>query len=103
MLDTNDASLDEARELSTHSDPALKRESQKLRHLKIICWIILVSAGLVQAWYTRHRIYSDGVSYLEMARYYAAGNWNAALSSYWSPLYSWILAFWILVLRPSGY
>src|SRR3954470_19596681 len=103
MLGTNEASLGEARGLSVHSDPALKRESKKRRPLKIICWVILISAGLVQTWYTRHLIYSDGVSYLEIARYYAAGNWKAALNSYWSPLYSWILAFWMVVLRPSGY
>ena len=103
MLDTNEASLIETRAFSAHSDPTLKREFKKLRYLKIVCWIILISAGLVQTWYTRHRIYSDGVSYLEIARYYAAGNWKAALNSYWSPLFSWILAFGMLVLRPSPY
>ncbi|MBV8832836.1 MAG: hypothetical protein JO108_26850 [Acidobacteriaceae bacterium] len=98
MLETN-----EARALSAQSDPALKPKFKNLQRLKIICWIILISAGLVQAWYTRHRIFSDGVPYLEIARYYLAGNWKAALNSYWSPLYSWILTFWMVILRPSGY
>src|ERR1700751_4556612 len=103
MQDMNNSSLGEARSLSAHSGPDLKAEFKKLRHVKRMCWIILISAGLVQAWYTRHQIFSDGVSYLEIARYYAAGNWQAALNSYWSPLYSWILALWMLVLHPSGY
>jgi hypothetical protein len=85
------------------SGPALRRESETSRNLKIICWIVVIGSGLVQAWYTRHMIYSDGVSYLDIARYYVAGNWKAALNSYWSPLYSWILAVWMVVLRPSGY
>src|SRR3954453_21063670 len=103
MLDNNQATLGEIRRFSSQSGPAFKRESQNLRQLKLICWIIIIGAGLVQAWYTRHMIYSDGVSYLDIARYYVAGNWKAALNSYWSPLYSWILAVWMVVLRPSGY
>ena len=102
MLDTNQASLGQT-PLPAHSDTAPKPEAKKIRYLKIICWIILIGAGLVQTWYFRHLIYSDGVSYLDIARYYATGNWKAALNSYWSPLYSWILALWMLVLRPSGY
>ncbi|MFL6451843.1 MAG: hypothetical protein ACJ746_29865 [Bryobacteraceae bacterium] len=103
MLHTNEATVGEAHGLAPHSDTVLTRESKNLQYLKIVCWILLIGAALVQAWYTRHRIYSDGVSYLEIARYYVAGNWNAALNSYWSPLFSWILAFGIVVLKPSPY
>ena len=103
MLETNEASLSETHPLSDQRGPVLKVESQRLRLLRIACWIGLISAGLVQAWYTRHLIYSDGVSYLQIAGYYAAGNWKAALNSYWSPLFSWILAGGMLLLRPSGY
>ncbi|MFL6452306.1 MAG: ArnT family glycosyltransferase [Bryobacteraceae bacterium] len=51
----------------------------------------------------RHRAFSDGVSYLAIARYYVAGDWHAALNSYWSPLYSWFLAALMIILRPSSY
>src|SRR4051795_1245260 len=71
--------------------------------LKVTCWAILVAAGLVQTWFLRHRLFSDGVSYLAIARNYAAGDWHAALNSYWSPLYSWLLAFLMVLLRPSSY
>ncbi len=103
MVQTNDVGLgkDNAPSADPYRTPS--RKFQNLQYLKVVCWIIIISAGLVQAWYTRHRIYSDGISYLEIARYYASGNWTAALNSYWSPLYSWILAFWMIVLRPSGY
>jgi hypothetical protein len=103
MLDTEKISSSEAQTFAAHSDPALKSESNRLRRLKIICWTIIIVAGLVQAWFVRHQIFSDGISYLEIAHYYLAGNWKAALNSYWSPLYSWILAFGLFVLRPSSY
>ena len=103
MLETNEASLGEARVLPAQSDPVRESPSENLGHLKVICWIILISSGLIQAWYTRHRIFSDGISYIEIAHHYAAGDWKTALNSYWSPLYSWILAFWIAILRPSTY
>jgi hypothetical protein len=103
MLDINEASAGEAGASFAHSEPALEEKPKSLGHLKIICWVLLIGAGIVQAWYTRHRIFSDGISYIEIAHYYTAGNWKAALNSYWSPLYSWILAFWLFVLRPSAY
>jgi hypothetical protein len=82
MLDVTEASLVEVRALFAHSDPALEEKSKNLRYLKIICWIILILAGIFQGWYSRHRIFSDGISYIEIARYYTAGNWKAALNSY---------------------
>lgn len=103
MLDITEAGAGEARGSSAQSGPVLTRGPQTLQYVKIICWILLITAGFLQAWYTRHRIYSDGVSYLDIAHYYVAGDWHAALNSYWSPLYSWILAAWMVVLRPSGY
>src|SRR3982751_967105 len=42
-------------------------------------------------------------SYLDIASYYAKGDWHSALNSYWSPLYSWILATLMVVFRPDGY
>ncbi|HYZ73274.1 MAG TPA: hypothetical protein VE641_09365 [Chthoniobacterales bacterium] len=75
----------------------------RLHLLRIVCWAILILGGLVQTWYMRHRVFSDGVSYLAIARYYVAGNWHAALNSYWSPLYSWFLAALMIILRPTAY
>ncbi|KUG22887.1 hypothetical protein ASZ90_007322 [hydrocarbon metagenome] len=33
----------------------------------------------------------DGVSYVEIARLYLAGNWQEAVNGFWSPLISWLL------------
>ena len=49
------------------------------------------SAGLVflafaQTWWVGHIIFSDGISYLDIATNYALGDWHKALNEYWSPL-----------------
>jgi hypothetical protein len=36
-------------------------------------------------------INADGVSYLSIARKYAAGRWGDAINGYWGPLLSWIM------------
>jgi hypothetical protein len=43
----------------------------------------------------------DGISYSDIAKAYLRGDWHNALNSYWSPLYSWLLAIGYLVFRPS--
>src|SRR3954467_12340326 len=78
-------------------------EARNLTGFKVTCWVILALAGLVQAWFSRHRIAADGVSYLEIARNYVKGDWHAALNSYWSPLYSWLAAILMVFLHPSSY
>lgn len=57
--------------------------------------------GALQTWYTRYRMFSDGISYLDIAARYARGNWADAVNGYWSPLYSWILAVAVLLLHPG--
>jgi len=58
--------------------------------------------GAVQAWQARHFLNGDGVSYLDMASGYLAGDWRHAANGYWPPLYSVILAAVLGVLRPPG-
>lgn len=40
----------------------------------------------------RYQINPDGISYLAIAERYLTGDFGAALNSYWSPLFSWLLA-----------
>jgi len=40
---------------------------------------------------SRHQLNVDGVAYLRIARYYAAGNLDLAVTGYWAPLLSWLL------------
>jgi hypothetical protein len=71
--------------------------------MRRLFWMLAVVLGGAQTWYTRHRIFSDGISYLEIAQKYASGDWHGALNAYWSPLYSWAIAAYLLVFRPAPY
>jgi len=75
----------------------------RISNVQIGFWALLAISGLVQTWYLRHRIFSDGIAYLDIAAYYVRGNWHAALNSYWSPLYSWVLAIVMVVFHPNSY
>src|SRR5579862_2236641 len=55
-------------------------------------WLSSLGLGLLALWVRKYDIYSDGISYLEIAAKYRAGDWNGAVNAYWSPLYSWVLA-----------
>src|SRR5579872_2090388 len=65
--------------------------------------VLLVLAGVIQAWWTRHLIFSDGISYLDIADSYARGDWHHALNEYWSPLLPWLLAIVFRLFHPSTY
>jgi len=62
-----------------------------VRTLRILR-IIAIAGGLVESIVFRNYIFPDDISYLEIARNYAAGRWSLAINSYWSPLLSWMLA-----------
>ncbi len=74
-----------------------------LAPLRLAAWSVLISCALAQAWWTRHLIFSDGVSYLDIADHYARGDWRNALNEYWSPLHSWIIAIVFKLFHPSAY
>jgi len=43
-------------------------------------------------WHFRHALNTDAVAYIRIASYYADGNAALAVSSYWGPLLSWLIA-----------
>jgi hypothetical protein len=57
--------------------------------------------GFVQAWSNRYFIDPDGISYLDVADKYLQADWNGAVNTYFSPLYSWLFAAALYVFRPS--
>jgi hypothetical protein len=63
---------------------------QVLIMIGIVCAYVVVAIWLLPL--HRYQINPDGISYLSIARHYAAGNWHEAINGYWSPLYSWMLA-----------
>jgi hypothetical protein len=67
----------------------------------LLIWFALAAVLALDAWTNRFFIYSDGISYLEIGRAYSHGDWAGALNSYWSPMYSWLIALMFLIFRPS--
>ena len=62
---------------------------------------IAVVLAVAQTWKSRYIIFSDGISYLDIAEAYQQQDWMNAINSYWSPLYSWVLAAFSAVLSPD--
>lgn len=75
-----------------------------LRRLRVIFWIMAVVLGFVHVWADRHLLQlSDGMPYLDVADAYLRADWHTAINSYWSPLYSWLIALAFLIVKPSPY
>ncbi len=67
-------------------------------------WRLLPLLGCVAQTYTsRHSMNPDGLAYLDVATAYLQGDWTSAINSYWSPLYSWLLAAVLGIVRPVPY
>jgi hypothetical protein len=71
--------------------------------LRLTCWCLALLLGAAQAWATRFTMNPDGISYLDIGDAYWRGDWHNAINACWSPLYSWILCFFLKVLNPSIY
>jgi hypothetical protein len=72
----------------------LRREpSISLPHLLGTASMLAAYAALATyiIWLSRNQINADGVAYIRIAQYYAGGRLDLAISSYWSPLLSWVL------------
>lgn len=82
--------------------PATKTPPRYLG-LRISGWAVALALGAAQAWATRFTMNPDGVSYLDIGDAYWRGDWRNAINAYWSPLYSWILGFFLKVFKPSMY
>jgi hypothetical protein len=60
--------------------------------VRSLFWISGLFAGLMQAIAARGVLYPDGISYLNVAEAYVRDGWRSSINSYWSPLYSWLIA-----------
>lgn len=58
---------------------------------RVFFWAIALGVGLLRALDSRFSMGGDGPSYIEMGDAYFRGDWKMAISSYWSPLYSWLI------------
>jgi len=63
----------------------------------------VVLAGLRCAILARNlHIGPDGLSYLELARAYLRHDWSTAVNGYWGPLYAWLVASVLSIVRPTA-
>lgn len=70
-------------------------------HLRTLLAVLAIVLAVSHTWVRRGAMDADGVSYSDIARAYLRGDWHNALNSYWSPLYSWLLAIGYVIFRPS--
>lgn len=72
---------------------------ENLRIRRIAFWTIVVFFGLLQALSHRNLVDHDGVAYIDIAAKYARGAWSSAINGFYSPLYSWLLAILLYILK----
>ncbi|MGC8829149.1 MAG: hypothetical protein ACP5K7_08115 [Verrucomicrobiia bacterium] len=65
---------------------------KKINRVTTIC---LIAGIIILGWIFRYSMNTDAVAYLRIAEYYSAANFDLAISGYWGPLLSWLLALLI--------
>lgn len=92
--------MNDSRDL-TKPTPKTQREFTRL---EIGFWLLAAALGFAHAWADHHYlINADALSYIDIAQAYLRKDWSAAINSYWSPLYSWLIALAFGVVKPSPY
>ena len=61
----------------------------------------IAALALIECWVCRFSMNPDGISYMDVGDQYWKGNWHAALNSYWSPLYCWLIGLLFRVTKPT--
>ena len=70
------------------------------RNLIRLLRALSVLLAMALSWLARYAFDPDGVAYADVARAWLRGDWHNALNTYWSPLYSWLLAIGFGILHP---
>src|SRR6266566_3664477 len=60
--------------------------------LRPVLRALCIAFAIGQTWVSRTFIDPDGTAYADIAKAWLRIDWHNALNSYWSPLYSWLLA-----------
>ncbi len=58
--------------------------------------------GMLQSFFWRNTIDADGMSYIDIAYTYLNRDWAGGVNGYWSPLFSWLVAAVLGLVRPSA-
>jgi hypothetical protein len=82
----------------------MRDSHNQLRRLEVGFWVLAILLGFFHAWADHHYLVNaDAMSYLDIAEAYVRRDWSNAVNAYWSPLYSWLIALALLVVKPSPY
>lgn len=77
---------------------------ENLRRLEVGFWLLAILLGFFHVWADHHYLVNaDAMSYLDIAEAYLRRDWATAVNAYWSPLYSWLIALALLLIKPSPY
>src|SRR3990172_11067545 len=76
-------------------------ETARSKRTRALCALVAVGLGALYTWAGLYAMNPDGITYLDLADAWLRGDWRAAFSSIWSPLYPWLLAIWMSLLKPS--
>lgn len=60
-----------------------------------------VTLAVLAVWVGRFEMTHDGISYLDMSLALLRGDWSHAINGHWSPLYPWLLALALAIVRPE--
>jgi hypothetical protein len=103
------STLGRPRDLRSHSTKlpqsisslAQDRDAQ-MHWLPILFRVVAVALGSLHAWaaVTSHSMNADGISYLDIGDAYMRSDWQTAINSVWSPMYSWVLGLVMHLLDP---
>ncbi len=89
----------------TESQPSITQiDARKLTRLELAFWLLAIVLGFAHVWADHHYLMNaDAMSYIDIAEAYLRRDWPTAVNSYWSPLYSWLIALGLAIARPSPY
>ena len=80
------------------ADPTASTERGTGVKLWIVAGLLLAAA---QGYTSRQGMGVDGVGYIESGMAYTRLDWHWAINTYWSPLYSWVLALFLKLIPHS--
>jgi 4-amino-4-deoxy-L-arabinose transferase-like glycosyltransferase len=81
-----------------------QNDARKPTRLELAFWLLAIVLGFAHIWSDHHYLMNaDALSYIDIADAYLRKDWHAAVNSYWSPLYSWLIAAGFAIAKPSPY
>ena len=77
----------------------MKKSSFLIDYWDILVILVIYSVLAVFSFqYYQYKIACDEISYINIAHAYVLGHWGNAVNGYWSPLFSWLMTPFMLIL-----